>query len=167
MNALVIGSAWSVWDELAQFDALDIEATVIAVNQAGIKYPGKLDYWATLHPSKYQRWADHRYGRKDHVSYGRMPAEGIDRVLKDRWPGSSGLYGVQIALEVVGADRVYLCGVPMTQTPHFHCEHRWNDSHRYHKGWFRAYDTLKGRVKSFSGWTKDLLGHPDDWHDAR
>lgn len=164
MNAVVLGGAKSVWQELDQFEQFRVPAIVIAVNEAGRDYPGKLDFWGTLHPAKFAGWAAER--EKDYVSYGRRAAAGIDHVMLDRWPGSSGLYAVQIALDVVGADRVYLCGVPMTPTAHFHSDEPWEACDGYHNGWRRALSEIAGKVKSFSGWTKELLGHPRDWHDA-
>ena len=162
MNALVIGGAECVWSDLAEFDALDIDATTIAVNDIGTRYPETLDYWATLHPSKFEDW-QHRRADRDYASIGRNPARGIDIVVREKWPGSSGLYAVQIALFELGAKRVYLCGVPMTVSPHYFNAEDWTDASKYYRGWVRALPEIKGRVKSFSGWTRELLGHPEDW----
>lgn len=92
-------------------------------------------------------------------------------VVKTKWFGTSGLYAVQIALDELKADGVILAGVPIdanagTLAP----EHSlMSDAIRvagYRPEWILALPEIKDRVRSMSGWTRDLLGAPDaDWLD--
>lgn len=179
MNVLVLGSAASVWDderaarELCEFDA------VVAVNEAAVHYRGRVDVWATLHPEELWHWTAER------AQDGREPARAFAthdpaplsarsepvHVLDYRWPGmgtqsgSSGLFAVKAALEVLDAERVVLAGVPMsTAEPHFNKGEPWAKGAPYLDAWRVALPFIRDRVRSLSGFTRNLLGAPTpDW----
>jgi hypothetical protein len=95
-------------------------------------------------------------------------------VLDYRWPGmtlsgSSGLFAVKAALEVLGADRVVLAGVPMsTDQRHFNKGEPWAKGAPYLDAWRIALPFIRDRVRSLSGFTRDLLGAPTpDWLTGR
>lgn len=161
---IALGGAGGLWDELEQ--ALDLcpTADIGAVNEAGKDYRGHLSLWATLHEEKFEKWQRHRKGNSDYlaVTHKGHPMPRIDRIVPERWSGSSGLYLVQVAVIELGYSRVICCGIPMSETPHYFDDKAWSVAHNYRRGWKRASESLElqGRVRSMSGWTRELLGHP-------
>lgn len=169
-DLIALGGAKGVWDELGEALELFPHSDVGAVNDAGKDYPGRLTVWATLHANdkKLNAWQRQRalngfntdyvtIANKDH------PLPRVDRVVNEYWSGTSGLYLVQVALFTLGYDRVICCGMPLTQSPHYFSDEDWKSFHLYRRGWMKAAEDLNGRVKSMSGWTRELLGHPRDW----
>lgn len=86
-------------------------------------------------------------------------------MVREEWGGSSGLYAVQIAINVFRLDRIVLCGVPIEAgAGHIRGVEHWDDAPLYRQGWRRARPYIANRVRSMSGWTRELLGYPDrDW----
>lgn len=161
MIALVVGGAACVWGDLAALAAWKPD-TVIAVNDMIGAFPGRIDVAATLHAEKLDRWRLERWrqgGNPDYVTWGRPEKPGTDRVLGGWTSGSSGMFGVGVALEL-GADVVLLAGVPMDPRPHFFDHTAWDSFRLYRAAWEKRADRLRGRVFSVSGWTRDLLGPP-------
>lgn len=76
--------------------------------------------------------------------------------------GSSGLFAVKVALIDLGYEDVVLCGVPMTATPHFDDNVPWPEVDLFKLGWEQALPQIDGRVRSMSGWTRELLGAPNE-----
>lgn len=88
--------------------------------------------------------------------------------VKPKWHGSSGLYAAQIALEELGFDGVILAGCPMDAAAGALCQHsEMGDPtkvDRFKPEWARALPEISGRIRSMSGWTRDLLGAPSgEW----
>lgn len=175
--AVVLGGADCLWedvDALQQMTSLDA-AVIVACNDAGYAWPGRLDHWATMHPEElddrkakreangypdgYETWTrPYPYGLKDREKM-------CDHVL-DGWGGSSGLLAVGVALEL-GAPKVVVCGVPMDARPHFNREGEWGGATKYRDRWVEQRETMRGRVRSMSGWTKALLGGvTPEWLEA-
>src|SRR5690606_41623878 len=89
-----------------------------------------------------------------------------DRYVRQWVSGSSGLLAMIVALDALGCHRVALCGVPMDNRPHFR-ESRvhvpgkpWGAARTHRRAIERVLDRLRGRVRSMSGWTRDVLGEP-------
>ncbi|QCG93962.1 hypothetical protein E6C67_08415 [Azospirillum sp. TSA2s] len=163
---LIIGSAACVWDDLAQWG--DRPARVIAVNRMIGAYKGKLWAGATLHPELAAEFRASRPGKWPLFAPEAAPGVTRTHPKRDQWNGTSVLYAVRIAL-AQGAERVVVAGAPLDDGPHFY------DSPslrrylaQYRMGWSRYADELDGRVRSLSGWTRELLGHPfeGDWLNA-
>lgn len=161
MRALVVGGAHSAWRDIYRVESVvgPWDGIVVAVNDMGAHLP-RLDAWATLHPEKIRRWQQVRRGN----GYPDVPiwsnATTTDYTLNHWSNGSSGLLGVGVAL-ALGAETVVLCGVRMDQQRnHFREERGWQQHDRYRRGWLNRADTLRGRVYSVSGWTRELLGPP-------
>lgn len=139
--------------------------TVLAVNDAGCVWPLRLDHWCTLHPEKLLAWEGRRPGprtwtRWAHTRHG-FPF--VDRAT-DHWHGSSGLFALKIALEDLGHRKAILAGVPMDGGPHFFDAARWDERNHFTAAWKMRADQIRPRVRSFSGWTRELLGEPSrDW----
>lgn len=161
MNALVIGGAGCVWDDLRALGPFS--GTVVAVNDIGAYYPHRFDHWATLHPEKLAGWRMERWrrgGNGDYTTWSRRNPELVDHILSGWSSGSSGMLGVGVALEM-GAEHVTLAGVPMGPEGHFFDPAPWEDCMKYREAWEKRADALRGRVASMSGWTRNLLGGPE------
>lgn len=163
MIALILGGAPSVWAEMTTAGGLlwPRFQIVVAANLAGIAYGDRLDAWATLHPDELPGWQARRQGNDDYRTF--TPDE-----TPERWPGSSGLYAVQVALFELGAAGVILCGVPMdSRAGHFTGRTPWESVTDYRRAFQAALPEIGGRVRSMGGWTQDLFGAPTrEWIDA-
>lgn len=170
-TALVLGGADCLWSDIES--ALDLGEFdgVVACNDAGAEWRGRLDAWVTLHPNKMQGWRDKRRANGlcpagNHIAH-RQDA-GIDEVREYRWQGSrrsgsSGLFATKIALES-GFDRAVLCGIPMDSQAHFFDKRLWTSNSTFTTAWREVLPHIKGRVRSMSGETAKWLGVPtEDW----
>lgn len=156
MKVLVVGSAECVWDDLRH--APEDIGGVIAVNSMIRDYPNPLMiFGASVHFEKARQF------RRDGIPMV-CPAlqDGVD-ICYDQQPfrrGTSALYAVGFAL-LIGARQVILAGAPLDESPHYN-EARNLDAELscYRDPWQECLKTLRGRVFSLSGWTRDLLGSP-------
>jgi hypothetical protein len=157
---------------------------VVAVNDIGCHFPGRIDHWCSIHPEKfkrcgtgptYGRWTQRRKAARyntDYLTWGQPnKAKFVDRTLK-QWisHGSSGLYAAAVARDGLGAEKAILCGVGMTNGPHF----VGSVEHPHGKAWTSVglhlprleseavQKHLAGDwLRSMSGRTCELLGAPD------
>jgi hypothetical protein len=166
--AVVLGSAPSADEEL---NLLPFTYDVIAVNQAGLRYRGRLEAWVTLHANELDDWAKAREELgleppRYYATHGRGSFAVPVQIIRSNWPGSSGLFAVQWALEVGRYDRVILCGVHLNGDTRKDADGELRPApmnySRYQAGWIKAHHRLGGRVASMGGWTRELLGAPDD-----
>lgn len=166
--ALVLGGGRDVWAEAGAALEMAQPDLTVAVNDIGVRWPGRLDLWATLHPEKLAAWRSARALRgldpaREHIAHELQA--GVDREQTYLWPGmnasgSSGLYAVKLALEA-GAQRVVLAGVPMTaEGAHFFDAAPWGERGAFTEAWDIALPRLRETARSMSGWTKELLGAP-------
>lgn len=164
MNLIALGGAEGVWDELEQARALCPDADIGAVNEAGRDYLGHLKLWASLHPEKLGRWQRERKGNPDYIACahkGHFDAR-IDLIANEIWYGTSGLFLIQVAAIMFGYTRIIACGMPIADKPHYFDQAQWDGVSRYRRGWTEAVQQpeLKDRVRSMSGWTRELVGEP-------
>jgi len=69
---------------------------------------------------------------------------------------------VRCLLEI-GCERIVLAGIPMSaEYAHYYNPGQWTQAHMYHKGWKKHLDKIAPYVRSMSGWTRELLGAPDE-----
>lgn len=171
MIALCLGGAPAVWDEYERAKALigDRAHVVVAANHAGIEFPGYLDVWATLHPELIGGWRDQRRsrGRNDDFRAFVYPRRRLPRWMEPwpyRWPGSSGLYAAQVALDALGCRGAILCGVPMdAEAGHITGPATWPFTEKYRPAFLQA-KAEGANIRSMGGWTAEVLGRPDaDW----
>lgn len=185
MNALCLGGADCVWDDVVRSEAIlgarwwDI---VVAANDVGCHWEGPLDHWVSLHPERFTHpdgwenpdgpphgWLELRR-RNGHpggyVTWAkhRRRLHNVDRVMTRWMGGSSGKLAIDVAREV-GAARVVVCGMPMDARPHFaestvHDGDAWTSSDSHWRGWRRDAENMAGTVKSMSGRSRRLLGEP-------
>lgn len=175
MIALILGGSPSVWDDLATAEQLlaGRRHVVVAANLAGIHYDGKLDALVSLHPDLIGGWLKERSARKGNADPRVfapcvVPGVGWADIVAERWPGSSGLYAVQIALLAMGATAAITCGVPMdSEAGHFCDPGPWAATGDYRQAFATALPLIGGRTRAMGGWTAELYGCPTAaWVDA-
>lgn len=186
--ALVLGGAACVWEDVRQLREMvtgapvpgptgsgtDIEwpGPVIAVNDVGSVYLGRIDHWVSLHPWKFATWRPRRSaigGNENYLTWTQQGERGMpcDRYCDQRGAGSSGLLAVRVA-EKLGATRIVLCGVPMDPQAHYFDSAPWMEVSRYKAAWEMYAPELREHVRSMSGWTRNLLGTPSaEWLGLR
>jgi hypothetical protein len=165
--ALCLGGAAKVQEEANEaYELLGREFDmVVACNDIGGDWAGKLTHWCTLHPEKLNAWEMKRHKlrlpREYEVHFHREYTARRGHKTTHDWGGSSGLLAVKVALEA-GADRVICAGIPMTKSPHYHSNpaKNWRFADHHKRGWTAHMDVLKQYVRSMSGWTRDELGAP-------
>ena len=170
--AIVVGGSSSVKEEYATARHLCAGARIgyqaLVVNDMIPEFEDYIDHAVTLHPVKLKR--DPPHWLRSRAERG-LPPPGdvwchrddhkdvVTRVVKDHWSGSSGLFAVKIALYELGCDRVILCGVPMTEAgKHFNSERPWKACPMFARYWNAHIAELGPYVRSFSGWTREILG---------
>jgi hypothetical protein len=172
--AIILGSGGSAVSEFDAALSLCPQAKVICVNDA-LRFCGvRADAFATLHPEKGERFLKGLdiEGLPLYASEVNANSRYPWIIIREQWAGTSGLFGVQIALNELRFERVILAGVPMDHAAgtiyklHPRYRGKWANGYedRYRRGWEKALPRLSGKVKSLSGWTRDLLGEPSkDW----
>jgi len=180
--ALVLGGGADMWLEVEILEGLIggfWPGIVIAANNAGVDWPRYLDHWVTLHPEKLHGvdpddgsgdWLRSRSERqggilsREYETWGRRSPELVDHVIQP-WGGmASGGFGCRVAHELTTEQRkVVLCGVPMSETPHYHDDHNgenWRHADLHWRSWVRQMFRVEGWVRSMSGRTRETLGYP-------
>lgn len=171
LTAFVLGGAECIWADLESAQSLCSPDIVVAVNDIGIDYPGRIDHWVSYHSDFLGKWSRQRAerGLPDIQNYwtgkgGPTKAAPKGTKTVNAIGGSSGMLATFAALKS-GATKVILCGIPMdAEMPHYHNHKKskpWTDALKYHKHWkAAAQDEFRDRVRSMSGWTATLLGTP-------
>ena len=187
MVALILGSAACLDADLEAFFALPVRAfIVVACNDAGWRWPGTLHHWFTLHPERFSEWEPRRAALGHPPGYVRWTVHAnesaggpVDRTMACETPGmrgdgTSGLSAAWLGWKLVG--RGVLCGVPLDRRPHmpgatalgpFETADAAADEARLARAravWERDTPLFRGRLRSMSGWTRELLGSPtEEW----
>jgi hypothetical protein len=173
---LVLGSADCLWPDVERSRALigDRPFRTVACNAAAQEWPERLDHFATMHPEEMHLWLGERERRgypggfetwTRPYPYGMKHREKLCDHAIAGWAGSSGLLALGVAIET-GGRRNILCGVPMDTRKHFNAG-EWNAAEEYRERWTELADTLRLTTRSWSGWTRDLLGEPTaKWLDS-
>ena len=172
LRALVLGGANTLAADRAAALEMFEPDLVIACNHAARDEPGRVDAWATMHAELLPSWIALR------TRAGHPPAESYwharHRVCTvpganpiESWGGSSGLLCVAVAFKL-GCSHVVLAGVPMVKTfGHYDDKRHWMEARQYWPAWERRLPQMRDRVRSLSGWTRDLLQGPtQEWLDG-
>jgi hypothetical protein len=127
-------------------------------------FPDPIDIAVTLHPDKLFMWVNERMAlgreRPPRV-FSHRPFNNVTDWTRD-WQGSTGLFCIKIAREF-GHTHIVLCGVPMTiEANHFLRREPWVHATGFQRGWTSHLNELIPYVRSYSGWTLELFGEPDD-----
>ena len=167
LTALVLGGAECVRTDAERALAMFAPDAVFAVNNIGIVWPGRLDYWVTLHPGPVEDdWVGIEAAMRRRLAaglnrpqtWGHKAAKGIDRHTPD-WAGSSGLLAVKVA-RLEGFDRIVLAGVPMDNRRHYYGDKPWSHNTIFRRAWERRRLEIAPFVRSMSGLTKEMFGEP-------
>lgn len=152
MKIGIIGCAWCA---PADFKAAPNCDFWIAVNHSVRDFEAR--FVATVHPERAAEYAGHG-SKVISTAFNRKLVD----VVYDETPyrfGTSGLYAVGLAL-FLGAERVVLAGCPMDTGTHYYDTGVLNPLDDHRNVWRDMLPTLRGRVTSLSGWTRELLGSP-------
>lgn len=179
-RCLVVGSAACVWDDL---DRLGVRGDLnngwhtICVNDVIQHYPGVVN-----HGFSYQyRWLQHWVGGRRETICSHKVSEKwggvglthsrVNAQVNWPWPGNgTSSLGAALTAVALGYDPIVLCGVPLDDGPHYFeppwatCNftnevgNRIGDGKMIH--WHTTAKCFKGRVKSQSGRTREMLGAP-------
>ena len=163
MIALVLGCATSVWEDAEKALTLCKPSCVIVINDMIARWPTPAQHAVTFHPEKMDAWCSARtvagYPQiETYWSY--KPAKGVDRVVRKPGYGSSGLFAARIATEQLKC-AVVLAGVPISrEAAHIGNPGKpWTQDKSFQGAWRRQVE-LRSKVRSMSGWTRELLGEP-------
>ena len=181
---LVCGSGRGLWGDIAAYtmrrgQGVHGEPTcdTMAVKQAGMYLPWRFQHWAGAHGERFQYMAPLRregyyFRGMDKGQRGVHPQKLGAKIHSEKaWPlvdhvwgckmvGTSALFAVRVGL-MLGYDEVVLCGVPLDTTGRFY-DAPWDKGVDLNvvdmAEWEQFLPFMKGRVKSMSGRTRDLLG---------
>ena len=172
---IIVSSGRCVWDDLekAGMKLNDDEFPhIMCVNDMIMYYPGKVIHAYSNNHKYLPKWIEAR--RDQYVTRweGRINTHSNKMGGRYTWPwpghGTSSLGATYTGL-ALGYEPVWLCGVPLDDSGRFF-EPPWATSNFVHevadrdggiKYWSNARDKIfAGKVKSFSGRTKILLGEP-------
>jgi hypothetical protein len=160
--ALVVGSAQCVWQDTAALLAMATPDIVIAVNDMIHLWPGPIEHAASLHPDKLNGWLAARAAKgltMPRMVWSHRRCAPVTNVASE-WRGSSGLLGIKVAIYEQGFAGAVAVGMPMNHDPHVNEQNPWPSGHAFRDGWTLQRAKLKPRVRSMSGWTRELLGAP-------
>jgi len=160
---VIVGSADTAEKDIKKFNSLGVEydRMMIGIDAYGLgDLPAK--YFATYHPADLIKLKVRPFVVISHLQYRDMVdiIKPID-LLKEK-SGSSAMLGVLVGIDE-GYDKIVLCGCPMIGKN----KNDYSYSN-FHKGWYQNYNHIKDKVRSMSGWTKELLGMPDmEWLNGK
>jgi len=179
-KALVVGSAPCVYDDLERAP----DWPLIVINYAGLRHLGPIELWCSLHYRLLVQLIEQREkmgGDMNFEAFTRVPkhtnhlqaaagikihrSEGVG--LRRMGNGSSGLYATLTAISR-GFERLILCGIPLEGDETIQANEKIETRrsirepafNRFRRPWVVNHDYLAKRVRSMSGWTRELLGGP-------
>lgn len=125
------------------------------------KYDWNVKYFATYHPSEILEAKERRAakgGNTDYKVIAHVQHEGlVDMIVPfDPPSGSSSLLGVLAGIQM-GYEKIIVCGCPLAGK-----NDKGYDYANFRDGWKAKYDEIKAFARSMSGWTRELLGSPDE-----
>jgi hypothetical protein len=166
--ALVLGGASNVYEDIKAALALFTPNVIVAVKDIAITYPN-VDHWVTYHPERLVKELSLRRKRgltdpKAIWTYDANrvhPSINIPVKCTPHIGGSSGLMGMVVGCQVAG--KAVLCGIPMDpKLKHFARPKPkgWPEAKFYRQAWLKHVPAYKHRVRSMSGWTREVFGAP-------
>lgn len=138
---MVIGDAPCLEADMAALGRHDWP--VMAINRAGLRFLGRIDFWCSYHPEKFwQEWRRLRAAQGGNTDYQELCERNVRNISLS---GSSTLLGVLWGLGHY--QHIVVAGAPLNDDGY----------HLYRLGWENESTHLAGRVRSVSGWTKTFL----------
>lgn len=121
------------------------------------RYLGRIAYFATYHPSEIAAAKERRAaagGNTDYKVISHIQHESlVDEIIPYEPPsGSSSLLGVLAALKM-GYEKIILAGCPLEGK-----NDKGGSYETFRAGWEKKLPEIKDRVRSLSGWTREILG---------
>jgi hypothetical protein len=174
-RAVVMGCGRCIWDDLAQVKDLD-RIGVIAINNMILHHKGRVHHGVSMHPEEPNLWRAlrpyyqgegshvHTHSYMKHGKIGLSECDVIWGIIEGSGGGTSGILATMIGL-ALGYDEIILAGVPLDNSGHFYdppgLEVKTFGSDFIKIEWTNtANNYFQGRVKSLSGWSRELLGGP-------
>lgn len=170
-NLIIIGGARCVWTDYLRLTETRFSGAVMAVNDVGMYFDKSLDHWVSMHPNYLVMWTSYRKGHSmmghECLTHSREPYPGV-RVAWDIQPygWTSGMFAAQVGV-CLGYDQIVLCGLPQDGSSRFFDppwmpggEHDDKNSKKAFRNIVEQTPELRQRVRSMSGWTKELFGEP-------
>lgn len=166
-NLIILGGARCVWDDYLELKATGFDGSVMAVNDVGMYFDGPLNHWVSMHANYLTHWVALRKGHSmnEGLTHTRESYPGI-HVAWDiqNYGWTSGTFAAQVAL-CLGYDQIVLCGIPQDGTGRFMDppwmpggEHNDANSKKAFRNIVENAPELKQRVRSMSGWTREVFG---------
>lgn len=158
-RAIVMGAAQCLFDDLSI--AKHLRADRVVVNRVGCMYSGRIHHWVSVHPDYFWAWKKVRSDKgwnQDYTTWGHLPWVHVDK-HSNQYGGSSGMFGATVALEC-GYEEVILCGIPLEMSEGHLYDNRLDQLglfEQYKGAWVQHLDKLVPRVRSLSGWTRQLV----------
>lgn len=166
-TCLLLSGGRTVWNDVLAFTGGNSHSDwdLMAVNDVGMYVPGRLEHWFSCHGEQLPGWEEVRMFHHEPARYRHSMKERHPSCIA--WPvptiGTSSLAAVYVAL-CLGYDRIVLCGAPLDDEGHFF-DPSWvrtnftNEAR--HDVWAEANRKIfDGKVKSMSGFSRDILGAP-------
>lgn len=164
---VVIGTGPTMWEDIAK---ISVDCDYMAVNKAAVLFTRPIKYMCSLHWENIAKMKHERNcvgGNSSYTTFSKIKDEGVDKVFHFlMMSGSSGLYGIMIG-KVLGYEKIILCGIPLTKEKGFELQNGSMPSLDigvgiFQDNWTRYKELgILDCVRSYSGFTKDLLGYPD------
>lgn len=139
--------------------------TIFAGNDMIEMMPDDITHAVSLHPEKFTMWLPRRkakgFNEPERIWAHRNYHSVVTHWTRD-WAGSTGLFCAKVAREM-GFVHILLCGVPMTvEADHFVRKQPWVNALGFQRGWAAHVIEIKPYLRSYGGWTKELLGEPTE-----
>jgi len=174
---LITGDGSTLKDDIAKFLAMRLDHDVYGIARSYQAYPSgmRLDHWADVDGEQSIWWAEHLPPDKiqPHTmrhTLGDVRGFDVDWNVDGSpydmsevwWHGSTALFAVLTSL-AMGYDRAILAGCPLDENGHWYFPDStgpfWNEQDYIAWKKFALSDEAE-RVKSFSGFTREILGAP-------
>lgn len=160
-RVIILGGAANVLEDYHLAQQFGPHIQIIAVNDMIAEFRGRIQCAASLHADKLCGWISQRTYRKLNKPDMIWSTGGVTatHTTKD-WGGSSGLFAVKVAIEM-GYEKIILCGVPMhVDGNHILRKIPWHACNQFQWVWNYRQHEINNRVRSMSGYTRELLGAP-------
>lgn len=163
---IIVGCAECVFDDIKALPVGDFD--YMAINYATGFVKNHIVYAATYHPFDCDILEQMKYrrilikGNTDYKVIAHKAGHGVDIVEPFVAPsGSSAMLGVLAAIRL-GYEKIVLCGCPLIGSRDLLGD--VFEFKLFQQGWIAKAGTVRDKVKSMSGWTKDFLGSPtSEW----
>lgn len=172
-TCLVVGTAWTMWEDLERARLLRPEHTIFGINRTGEFI--RCDLMFSIDRSKIAGWRalqERNFGKGHFIYHSWKPTAGTTHAdypeIDYWWPhstngGTSSWSAVKVA-KFMGFDEIILCGVPLSPGDYadgkkaetFQSEAHVRNSREAIKMQTWAHEN----VFSMSGWTRELFGEP-------